>query len=80
MVDIPNNSKVAIVGSRNFNDYDLLNERLKTYVDNISEIISGGAKGTDSLAEGFADEYNIKKTIFKAEWDKFGRSAGIIRK
>ena len=79
MLDIPKNSKVAIVGSRNFDDYELLSERLKNYVGNISEIISGGAKGADSLAEMFADEYGIKKTIFKAEWDKFGRSAGIIR-
>ena len=79
MLDIPKNSKVAIVGSRGFNDYELLSERLKNHAGNISEIISGGAKGADSLAEMFADEYGIKKTIFKAEWDKFGRSAGIIR-
>lgn len=79
MLDIPKNSKVAIVGSRGFNDYELLRERLKNHAGNISEIISGGAKGADSLAEMFADEYGIKKTIFKAEWSKFGRSAGIIR-
>jgi len=41
MLDIPKNSKVAIVGSRNFDDYNLVNERLKNYVGNISEIISG---------------------------------------
>ena len=69
--------KVAVVGSRNFNDIDLIVDTLGQY--KIGEIISGGAAGADSLAEDFADAAGIKKTIFKANWEKYGRSAGYIR-
>jgi hypothetical protein len=73
------NSKVAIIGSRSFNDYELLKQHLSSKAPLMSEIISGGARGTDSLAERFADEYSIKKVIFQAEWNEFGRAAGMIR-
>jgi len=53
--------KVAIVGSREFNNYDLLCE---TVPNDTTEIVSGGAKGADSLAERFADEHSIPKKIF----------------
>ena len=54
--------KVAIVGSRNFNNYDLVEETLNhLLVDPFLEcIISGGAIGADKLGEKFADENNIK--------------------
>ena len=73
--------KLAIVGSRTFTDY----KRLITSIDslyphiNITEIVSGGAKGADWLAEQFADDYGIPKKIFKADWDKYGKSAGYRR-
>jgi len=42
-------------------------------------IISGGARGADSLAEQFAQEYSYVVKIFHAEWDKYGKSAGYRR-
>lgn len=77
------NAKLAIVGSRDYNDYN----QFKSNVDksckewNIrpSSIISGGAKGADSLAERYAKEKGIKMTVYKAEWDMFGNAAGILR-
>jgi hypothetical protein len=72
--------KIAVVGSRNFNDYDLLSEVLFSSVSpNEDTLISGGAKGADSLAEQFAKENEIDCKIFEAEWDKFGKSAGFLR-
>ena len=73
--------KLAIVGSRTFNDYDILKKNITAIfeVNKISEIISGGAIGADTLAEIFADEYHIKKTIIKPEWNKYGRGAGLMR-
>lgn len=71
--------KVAIIGSRGFNDYELLKSRLLEHVKVIECIISGGAKGADSLAERFAQEYNIPTKIFLPDWKQFGRSAGIVR-
>lgn len=69
--------KVAVVGSRTFNDYN----KLKTTLDSIgiSIIISGGAVGADSLAERYASDMNIPTIIFKPDWKTHGRSAGIIR-
>jgi len=73
--------KIAIVGSRTFYDQPLLRESVSKELD-ISEIdliVSGGAKGADSLAEKFADENNISKQIFYPEWSKYGKGAGYIR-
>lgn len=75
--------KVAIVGSRTFNDYDLAEKYIdKTCDDNaylICKIISGGAKGADSIAEKYARKHNIETQIFKPDWDTYGKSAGFRR-
>ena len=70
--------KVGIVGSRSFNDYELL----KNWIDKIcsaTEIVSGGAYGADKLAEKFAEEHSIPIKIYKPDWNKYGKSAGMIR-
>lgn len=74
--------KVIIAGGREFNDY----ERLKQYMDfvlmNIDkdklEIVSGGARGADSLGEFYANEkgYPIKRFI--PDWE-IGKQAGYLR-
>ena len=71
--------KLAIVGSRTFRNYDLLNEYLKPHASKISLIISGGAKGADYLAEIFAKENSIPIKIFVPDWDKYGKKAGYLR-
>lgn len=72
---------LAIVGSRTFSDYKLLDETLTRFnQDNpITEIVSGGARGADSLAEKWANTNNIPVVVFPAEWEKYGRRAGMIR-
>ena len=73
--------KIGIVGTRSFDDYNLLKTTLYQNINipDIEYIISGGAKGADSLAEQFALENNIKTIIFKPDWDKYGKSAGFKR-
>lgn len=71
--------KIAIIGSRNFNGYKLVTEVLLPYKSKISLIVSGGAKGADSLGEKWAIENNIQTLIFPADWDKHGKRAGFIR-
>lgn len=70
--------KYAIVGSRTFNNFLLLDETMKKFTD-VTEIVSGGAKGADSLGEQWAKAHNIPITIYYPEWDKYGKSAGIKR-
>lgn len=43
------------------------------------EIISGGAKGADTLAERFAKEREYETLIFSADWKTHGKAAGFIR-
>jgi len=73
--------KVIIAGGRYFDDYN----ELCLYCDKVLqnqiniEIVSGGARGTDSLGEKYAKKRNYGLKQFPAAWSKFGRGAGVIR-
>lgn len=69
--------KLAIVGSRTFNDYVLVRETLKDF--EIEEIVSGGAKGADRLAERYARDFGFPTKIFLPDWEGQGKAAGFIR-
>ncbi len=71
--------KLAIIGSRTFNNYGLLQETLEQYKSKITLVVSGAAKGADSLSERWAIKNNIKTLIFPADWEKYGKRAGFIR-
>ena len=45
----------------------------------ISEIVSGRAIGVDSLGEQIAMQLNLPLSLFPANWNKYGKSAGYIR-
>lgn len=67
--------KVAIIGSRS-----LINVEISKYIpENVTEIISGGAIGIDTLAEEVADKRRISKSIIRPEYDKYGKKAPLIR-
>lgn len=67
--------KLAIIGSRNIQNFDL------SFVvpTSTTEIISGGAKGVDTIARRFAETRGLKITEFLPEYSKYGKSAPIIR-
>ena len=69
--------KVAVIGSRGFDDYELVVKTLSNM--NITLLVSGGAKGADSLGEKYAKEHNIETRIFLPDWTKYKRAAGVIR-
>lgn len=71
--------KLAIIGSRNFTNYKLLQEILEQYKPKITLVVSGAAKGADSLGEKWALENNIQTLIFPADWNQYGKRAGFIR-
>ena len=67
--------KLLIAGSRGITDFDLA-----PYIpDGTDTIISGGAKGIDTLAEQYAEQNGLKKMIIKPEYEKYGRAAPIKR-
>lgn len=75
--------KVIVAGLRSFNDYDLFKSKIeKTIIDNeinITEIVSGGALGVDTMAERYGNENGIPVKKYNADWKKYGRSAGPVR-
>ena len=77
---------LGIVGSRNYVDYESFKtntnntlEKWDIQIENIDSVVSGGARGADSLAEKWAKENNISVTIFKPDWKSLGKKAGILR-
>lgn len=71
--------KTIIAGSRDFNDLELLSWTMQTLLWEPDEIISGGARGADKLGEEWAHDEGISVNLFPADWDTFGKSAGMIR-
>lgn len=75
--------KLIIAGTRAFNRYDILKKYVEEYIEKHQgkeiEIVSGHAEGADKLGEKFAEEKGYPLTIFRANWDKYGRAAGPIR-
>jgi hypothetical protein len=70
--------KVLFCGGRNFQDIrlvELLFERLpKNFI-----VIHGGAKGADSLVDATARRHGLIIEVYKADWNKYGKSAGPVR-
>jgi hypothetical protein len=72
--------KLAIVGSRDFDNYDLLEDYiLENFESEGLTIISGGAIGADNLAKTFAFANNVQYLEFPADWRTHGKSAGYKR-
>jgi ABC-type sugar transport system substrate-binding protein len=72
--------KVGIVGSRGFDDYPTMERILLETINPMEDsIVSGGAKGADTLAKRFADENEIYIKEFPAEWNVHGKYAGLYR-
>ena len=69
---------MAVIGSRNFSNYELLQKTLDE-IPGIKKVISGGAAGADSLAEQWAKEHSVDTVIYKPDWAKYGRGAGVVR-
>lgn len=67
--------KVAIVGSRSLEEIDI-----GIYLPaETTEIVSGGAKGIDTLARKYSECHGIKLTEFLPEYDRYGRGAPLKR-
>lgn len=79
-----NTFKIIIAGGRDFIDYALL----KSKVDALLKakilthkivIVSGKARGADSLGERYAAEKGYEISTHPADWDAYGKSAGYRR-
>lgn len=74
--------RLIVAGSRDFNDYSLLKSILDILLKDVShviEIVSGTAKGADTLGERYANEHGHQIRRFPADWDTHGKRAGYLR-
>ena len=80
--------KIAVIGSRDFEDYDMMKKEVIDFIikENLDKtnviIVSGGARGADSLAERLSKEMNWDLFVFRAKWRQNGiydNSAGYKR-
>ena len=65
---------IGVSGSRSFNNYNLLSDALNAClaVYGYITIVSGGAKGADSLARLWARENKVNIIEYLPEWTKNG--------
>ena len=70
--------RIMIAGSRDFNDYEFLKTTVVKAIakrDDVVKqcdsivIVSGKARGADSLGEKFAEEFGLEVEEYKAEWN-----------
>ena len=74
---------IIVAGSRSFNNYELLEQKLDAILQNLDtqdiQIISGRANGADKLGERYAKEHSIKYLVFNVNWAEHGKRAGVKR-
>ena len=75
-----NKFKIAIIGSRKYNNYYKIEKEFFKLLDDLKLIkediliVSGGAKGVDSIAH-----HGIPILIFYPDYTKYGKRAPLIR-
>lgn len=70
--------RIAIVGSRDYQNLDAVRQYVFEQERN-SVIISGGARGVDSVAVDEAKRLGMAYEVYPADWSRYGRSAGALR-
>ena len=81
--------RLIVAGGRNFLDYDVLSRVLQVWLARYAQesrkgdrpviVISGHARGADTLGERFAREHGLGLEIYPADWKNQGKRAGFIR-
>lgn len=77
---------VLVCGSRTMTDYEVTIDYVKKVFDKLHidfsdqiRFLSGGAIGPDRHIIAFALTHKIPYTVFKPQWKRYGRGAGLIR-
>lgn len=73
--------RVLVCGGRNFHDAEFMDEVLNNlyYTHGIDLVISGMARGADTLAVKWAEDMDVQTAKYPADWAKHGNAAGPIR-
>lgn len=82
MVDIGPSARIAIVGSRDYPHPDKVREFVKQLAEQYGPgltIVSGGARGVDTIAIDEAINCGLQIHIWRPNWGKHGKRAGLRR-
>lgn len=71
--------KTIIAGTRTIEDKNVVYFAIEKSQFKITEVVSGKAKGVDSIGEKWAIDNNIPIIEFPAHWTQFGKKAGPLR-
>ena len=70
---------VIVAGSRSITSYQEVCTAIESSFYTVDCLISGGARGVDTLGEQWARAHNVPVRRFPANWKKHGKAAGFIR-
>jgi len=81
---MPTPYRVIIAGSRDFSDYALLSEKCDSLLSRKRKthsivIVSGAARGADTLGEQYARERGYAVESHRPDWNTYGKAAGFRR-
>lgn len=71
--------KCILAGSRGIVDLEIVKQAISSSGIAITELVSGGARGVDTLGEMWAKENSIPIKVFKPDWNTYGKAAGPLR-
>ena len=76
--------RILVTGARDWEFRELIEDDLRwlaghTLTGYPALVITGGAKGADTMAREIAKEMGLETKVFPAKWEEFGKKAGPIR-
>ena len=71
--------RVIVCGPRDFDEYDTICDAIEESGFDITEIVSGSAKGVDTLGEQWATDNDIPFVIFKPDWNNVNKAGAKIK-
>jgi hypothetical protein len=72
--------KWIIAGSRSLSSRETVYHECNRHIIlDATEVVSGTARGADRIGEQWAEENNIPVRRFPADWNEYGKAAGMIR-
>lgn len=69
--------KVLVCGDRNWTDRKKIEDALIEH--RATHVVEGDARGADMLGGQAAALLGIPVSVYRADWNQYGRAAGIIR-
>lgn len=71
--------KVIVAGSRDFFNYEVVCDAIEKSGFEITELVSGNAKGVDTLGERWAFETDTPVRLFPARWKELNQPGAVVK-